>query len=87
MIPLFFDISSGELLIIILALFVVFGPRQIPEIARKVGKGVNEIKRVSNDIKDEIKAGIDTNIKEDIEEKINNPHPENKNQKEQNKNE
>jgi TatA/E family protein of Tat protein translocase len=51
---LFFDISAGELIIILLVAFVVFGPSRIPEIARKVGRGINEVRRASDEIKREI---------------------------------
>jgi len=51
---LFFDISAGELFIILLVAFLAFGPSKIPEIARKVGKGMNEIRRASDEIKREI---------------------------------
>jgi TatA/E family protein of Tat protein translocase len=53
-IVLFFDISAGELMVILLAAFIVFGPSKIPEIARKIGKGMNEIRRASDEIKREI---------------------------------
>jgi TatA/E family protein of Tat protein translocase len=51
---LFFDISAGELIIILLVAFVVFGPSRIPEIARKIGRGINEVRRASDEIKREI---------------------------------
>jgi sec-independent protein translocase protein TatA len=51
---LFFDISAGELFIILLVAFLVFGPSKIPEIARKIGRGMNEIRRASDEIKREI---------------------------------
>ena len=51
---LFFDISGGELMVILLAAFIVFGPSRIPEIARKIGRGMNEIRRASDEIKREI---------------------------------
>lgn len=51
---LFFDISAGELMVILLVAFVVFGPSKIPEVARKIGKGMNEIRRASDEIKREI---------------------------------
>ena len=52
---LFLDISSGELLIIMLAVFLIFGPKKLPEIARQFGKGMNEIRRATYDIKKEIR--------------------------------
>jgi TatA/E family protein of Tat protein translocase len=54
---LFFDISSGELLIILLVVFLVFGPGKIPEIARSIGKVMNNMKKATNDITREIKQG------------------------------
>jgi sec-independent protein translocase protein TatA len=50
----FFNISGGELFIIVLVVFLIFGPDKIPEIARWMGKGINEIKRATSDIRDEI---------------------------------
>lgn len=41
-------------MIILLAAFIVLGPSKIPEIARKIGRGMNEIRRASDEIKREI---------------------------------
>lgn len=51
---LFLDLGTGEVLLIVLAIFLVFGPGKIPEMARGLGKFVNEIKRASEDVKNEI---------------------------------
>lgn len=51
---LFFDFGSGEILLILLVAFLVFGPDKIPELARNIGKFINDIKRASEDIKTEI---------------------------------
>ncbi|MCK4568767.1 MAG: twin-arginine translocase TatA/TatE family subunit [Bacteroidales bacterium] len=51
---LFLDISFGEIFIIVAVIFIIFGPQKIPEIARKVGKGMREIKKASSEIKREI---------------------------------
>ena len=53
---LFFDFGSGEILLIVIAVFLIFGPSKIPEMARGLGKFINDIKRASEDIKSEIKA-------------------------------
>ena len=50
----FFNISGGEIFIVILVVFIIFGPDKIPEIARWIGKGVNEIKKATSEIKEEI---------------------------------
>jgi len=52
---LFLDISSGELIIILLAVLLIFGPGKIPEIARQIGKGMNEVRRATDAIRREIR--------------------------------
>ncbi len=54
MVLAFFDISGGEIFIILLVVFLFFGPDKIPEIARWMGKGLNEVKKATSEIRDEI---------------------------------
>lgn len=63
---LFFDISGGELLVILAAVFVVFGPKKVPEIARQIGKGMNELKKATSDITREFQEGA-----KDVQKEIN----------------
>jgi sec-independent protein translocase protein TatB len=56
---LFFDFGTGEILIIMLVLFVVLGPQKLPEVARTIGKTINEMKRASAGFKNEINKEID----------------------------
>lgn len=56
---LFFDISGGELLVIMVVVFLVFGPKRMPEIARKVGRVMNEVKKATNDITREFREETD----------------------------
>ncbi len=51
---LFLDISFGEIIVIVAVIFIIFGPQKIPEIARKFGKGLREIKKASSEITREI---------------------------------
>ncbi len=55
---LFFDFGSGEIILIILVLFVVLGPKRLPDVARTVGKTINEMKRASAGFKDEINKEV-----------------------------
>lgn len=52
---LFLDVSGGELMVIALVVFLVFGPDKMPEIARKFGKAMNQMKKASNDLTREFK--------------------------------
>lgn len=47
---LFLDIGGGELLLILIVTFMVFGPKRMPEIARKLGRTMNELKKASADV-------------------------------------
>ncbi len=55
---LFFDISTGEIFILLIVVFIVFGPSKIPEMSKKLGRGIYEIKRASNEIKREIDSEV-----------------------------
>ena len=62
---LFLDVSGGELLIIMLVVFLVFGPEKMPEMARKAGRLMNQMKKASNDLTREFKketSGIQNEI-------------------------
>jgi Tat protein translocase TatB subunit len=52
---LFLDISGGELLVIMLVVFLVFGPEKMPDMARKAGRLMNQMKKASNDLTREFK--------------------------------
>ncbi len=52
---LFLDISGGELLVIMLVVFLVFGPDKMPEMARKAGRFMNQLKKASSDLTREFK--------------------------------
>lgn len=42
------------MLILLLLVLLLFGPRKIPEIARMIGRGMNEVKKVQREINTEI---------------------------------
>ena len=40
-----FGLGIGEILIILVIAFLLFGPKQLPEVARQVGKAVKGFKK------------------------------------------
>lgn len=48
---------SETIFLFFLAL-LIFGPKKLPEIARQVGKALNEFKRASNEFRSQIQAEI-----------------------------
>jgi sec-independent protein translocase protein TatB len=50
--------SFSETIFLFFLALIIFGPKKLPEIARKVGKVMNEFKRASNDFKAQIEQEI-----------------------------
>jgi|SRR5690606_36785827 len=60
-----FGIGGGELVVILLIVLMLFGSDKIPEIARGLGKGMQQLKNATNEIKTEIHKSADVDgIKE-----------------------
>ena len=51
---MFENLGMGELLIIMFVVLILFGGKKIPEIAKNLGKGINEFKKGLNDLKKEV---------------------------------
>lgn len=49
-----FDIGGGELILILLVILLLFGPKKIPEFAQMVGKGMNNIKKAQSQLQSQI---------------------------------
>jgi sec-independent protein translocase protein TatA len=47
-------LSGTELIIVLVAVLVLFGAKRIPEFAKGLGKGINEFKKASREVTDEI---------------------------------
>lgn len=56
-----FGIGGGEFFFIILVVLMLFGSDKIPEIARTLGKGMQQLKNATNEIKSEISKSADVN--------------------------
>ncbi len=48
------QIGSWEIVLIFAVLLVVFGPRRLPEIARSLGKAIDQLQRFSREFHDQI---------------------------------
>jgi|TARA_B110000495_G_C22783080_1_gene457942 sec-independent protein translocase protein TatA len=54
-----FGLGSGEILLVLFIILLLFGAKKLPELAKGLGKGINEFKKASKDIKDEIDKTVD----------------------------
>ena len=65
-----FDVGGPELLLILVALVLLFGPKKIPEISQMLGKGVQKIRQAQaqfqtqmSEIEKEVKSTVDPEVK------------------------
>jgi sec-independent protein translocase protein TatA len=49
-----FDIGGGELLLILLVVMLMFGPKKLPELMQGLGKGMREFKKAQREFTDQI---------------------------------
>jgi sec-independent protein translocase protein TatA len=52
-------LSGGELVLVLIVILVLFGAKRIPEFAKGLGKGINEFKKASREVTDEIERAAD----------------------------
>ncbi|OIP60501.1 MAG: twin arginine-targeting protein translocase TatB [Nitrospirae bacterium CG2_30_41_42] len=78
-----FDIGLPELIIIFVVALLVFGPKRLPELAKALGKGMGELKRAFQDVKEQVDTefeetsktldiAIEGNKISDVDQKTNN---------------
>lgn len=45
-----FGIGPGELILIFVLALIIFGPQRLPEVARTIGKAVNDFRKTSEEV-------------------------------------
>ena len=71
-----FDVGGGELILILLAVLLLFGPNKLPELARSVGKGIRTMRKAQEDLTQQIRdisadvAAPVTDVSDDIKKNI-----------------
>lgn len=54
-----------EILIVLMVILLFFGAKRIPELARGIGQGMNEFRKASDQIKQELEQGEKEGLKSD----------------------
>jgi len=67
MLSIFLFISGQEIFVILLVVLLLFGANKIPDIARGLGKGMNEFRKATDEIKKEMNDHTN-DIKKDFKE-------------------
>jgi TatA/E family protein of Tat protein translocase len=55
-----FNIGIPELIIILVLALIIFGPGKLPDVGKAIGKSLNEFKKASREITEEV-TGKDEN--------------------------
>ncbi len=53
-----FGLGAGEVLIILIIAFLLFGPKQLPEVGRQVGRAVKGFKDTAEDLRKSVEPEI-----------------------------
>lgn len=64
---LFFNIGMGEVVFALLIALLLFGAKGFPSFARRMGKGIQEIRRTSGELQKDIKDSADQ-VRDEIEQ-------------------
>ena len=54
--PLLLGLGTGEIILIVLAILLLFGAKRIPELMKSMGKGVKNFKEGMKEVEKEINA-------------------------------
>ena len=54
-----FNVGGGEIFMILLLALLLLGPEKLPETARKVGKFMAEVRRVTSGFQEEVRSAMD----------------------------
>jgi TatA/E family protein of Tat protein translocase len=61
---MFGAIGTPELIMIFFVILLLFGSKRLPELARGIGKGIQQFRKAMEDVKDEINLNdIDRQLK------------------------
>lgn len=61
-----FDVGGQEMLLILVVILILFGAKKLPEMARNLGRSVEQFKRAANHVRDEV-------VNADLREQLNEP--------------
>ncbi len=62
-IPAFMNLGTGEIIIIVFVVLLLFGGKKIPELMKGLGKGVRSFKQGMSEINDEITRPVEPDEK------------------------
>jgi Tat protein translocase TatB subunit len=59
------NIGPPELIVVLAIALIVVGPKRLPELARTIGRGLTEFRKVQDEVKDMVKLDLSFDAAED----------------------
>jgi len=69
----FLNLGTGEIILIVAVILLLFGGRKIPELMHGLGKGVKSFKQGMNEVEDELKKPLEDLDKDKPGSRPDNP--------------
>jgi sec-independent protein translocase protein TatA len=57
-------LGTTELIIILIIVLIIFGPKKLPEVAEAFGKSIQKFKKAARDVQDEVKTASEDEKKD-----------------------
>lgn len=54
-----FNLGPGEIILILLAALLIFGPKKLPELGKSLGQGIRSFRQGTQGLKDELSGSFD----------------------------
>lgn len=53
-----FNIGPQELLLVLIVALIIVGPKRLPDLGRTIGRGLNEFRKIQDEVKDMVKFDL-----------------------------
>ena len=60
-----FNIGPQELLVVLIVALIIVGPKRLPDLGRTIGRGLNEFRKIQDEVKDMVKFDLGSDPVED----------------------
>ncbi len=70
-----FGIGMQELILVLVVALIILGPKKLPDVAKSLGKALNEFKRATSDIKESLEVNHNPDTVNKTHDALNDTQP------------